>query len=90
MIKQTRLKVVLAGLILGLIEGLAKVALSSFPVIEVLSFQSAIIGAYLAARTTSGIKAMAMGNGDSEESERHEIPSDRPAVTMVMDKPEKP
>ena len=67
--KQTRLKVVIAGLALGLIEGLAKVALPSFPVVETFGFQGAIIGAYLAARTVSGMKSMSMGNGDAEKSE---------------------
>ena len=53
---QTRFKTVVLGLSLGLIEGLAKVAWPAFPVIEAFGFQSAIIGAYLAAKTTGNIK----------------------------------
>lgn len=90
MIKQTRFKVVIAGLVLGFIEGFVKVAFPSFPIVETFGFQGILVGAYLGARTASGIKNMAMGNGDSEEGDGkgHEIASDRPAVTMVMEKPE--
>jgi len=66
---QTRFKVVILGLGLGLIEGFIKVAFPSFPIVETFGFQGAIVGAYLAARTVSGIKSMSMGNGDAEKSE---------------------
>lgn len=68
MITQTRLKIVLIGLSLGLIEGMGKVAFPTFPIVETFGFQAAIVGAYLAARTTSGIKNMGMEkkNGQKE------------------------
>jgi ribose/xylose/arabinose/galactoside ABC-type transport system permease subunit len=90
MITQTRFKAVLIGLALGLIEGVVKVAFPTFPIVETFGFQAAIVGAYLAARTASGIKNMSMGNGDSEDGEQNgkEIPSIRPGVVMVMEKPE--
>lgn len=56
MITQTRFKTVIVGLGLGLIEGLAKVCMPSFPIVETYGFQGAIVGAYLAARTVSGVK----------------------------------
>lgn len=64
MIKQTRFKVVLVGLTLGLIEGIIKAAFPSFPVGETFGFQGAIVGAYLAARTVGNIKRMEKENGD--------------------------
>ncbi|MCX6825743.1 MAG: hypothetical protein NTV06_00545 [candidate division Zixibacteria bacterium] len=83
--KQTRLKVVLIGLALGLIEGVAKAAFPSFPIVETFGFQGAIIGAYLTARTVSGIKGMSMENGNGNDNEHgKEIPSDRPEVCMTM------
>jgi len=54
----TRFSVVVLGLILGLIEGILRTFLKEFPVIEIVGFQGTIIGAYLAARTASGIKNM--------------------------------
>jgi hypothetical protein len=92
MVTQTRFKLTVMALALGCVEGLIRVLLKDFPIIEVLGFQGAALGTYLAARTVSGVKSLAMGNGseETEESEGHEIPSDRPAVTMVMEKPEKP
>lgn len=60
MITQTRFKAVLIGLALGLIEGLARVAFPSFPLVETFGFQGAIVGAYLTVRTVSGIKNMGM------------------------------
>jgi xanthosine utilization system XapX-like protein len=69
MITQTRFKIVMIGLALGLIEGFVKVLFPSFPTVETFGFQGAIVGAYLAARTASGMKSMSMGNGDTEKSE---------------------
>jgi ribose/xylose/arabinose/galactoside ABC-type transport system permease subunit len=67
MITQTRFKIVIVGLALGLIEGFISVAFPSFPIVETYGFQGAIVGAYLAARTVSGIKNMSMGNGNGED-----------------------
>jgi len=63
-VKQTRFKVVLIGLTLGLIEGMVKVAFPTFPIVETYGFQGAVVGAYLAARTVSGIKSMEKENGE--------------------------
>jgi len=58
MITQTRFKLVLLGLSLGLTEGILRVILKEFPVIEVFGFQSAIIGGYFAVKTTSNVKRL--------------------------------
>jgi predicted membrane protein len=55
-IRQTRFKTVVLGLGLGLVEGILKMIVKDFPVVEVFSFQGAIVGAYLAAKTTGNIK----------------------------------
>jgi predicted ABC-type sugar transport system permease subunit len=68
MIKQTRFKAVLIGLALGLIEGLARLVFPSFPLIETFGFQGAIIGAYLTARTVSGVKSMNMEEKSGSEA----------------------
>jgi ribose/xylose/arabinose/galactoside ABC-type transport system permease subunit len=64
--KQTRLRVVLIGLALGLIEGVAKVVFPAFPIVETFGFQAAIIGAYLTARTLSNIRGVSEENGNGE------------------------
>jgi len=84
--KQTRLKIVIAGLALGMIEGIAKAAFPSFPVVETFGFQGAIIGAYLTVKTVNNIKDIGPENGNGNGHGK-EIPSDRPSVTMVMEKP---
>jgi len=58
MIKQTRFKVILFGLVLGLVEGVLRSFLPAFPVIEVLGFQTAIVGGYFAAKTANNIKRL--------------------------------
>lgn len=68
MVKQTRFKAVLIGLALGLIEGLARLVFPSFPLVETFGFQGAIIGAYLAARTVSGVKSMNMEEKSGSEA----------------------
>jgi hypothetical protein len=57
-VQQTRFKLVLLGLSLGLIEGVLRVILKEFPVIEVFGFQSAVIGGYFAVKTTNNIKRL--------------------------------
>ena len=64
--KQTRFKVVLIGLALGLIEGVTKAAFPAFPIMEMFGFQAAIIGAYLTARTLSNIHGVGEENGNGE------------------------
>lgn len=56
MITQTRFRLVILGLFLGLIEGILKVLWKSFPLTDVLGFQGILTGAYLGARTVSGVK----------------------------------
>lgn len=54
-IEQTRFKLVIIGLALGLFEGLLRSFLKEFPIIEVCGFQGAVIGGTLPPRqqTTS-------------------------------------
>jgi predicted membrane protein len=67
MITNTRLTIVIFGLILGLIEGILRALLGAFPVIEVLGFQGTIIGAYLAVKTYNNTKEIrANGNGGTK------------------------
>jgi hypothetical protein len=61
--KQTRFKVVLIGLALGLIEGIAKMCFPSFPVVETFGFQAAIVGAYLTVKTYNNVKGVSEENG---------------------------
>jgi hypothetical protein len=65
-ITQTRFKVVLIGLSLGLIEGAAKAAFPAFPVVETFGFQAAIVGTYLAAKTYNNVKGVNEENGNGE------------------------
>lgn len=55
-IEQTRFKLVLIGLALGLAEGLLRAFLKEFPVIELYGFQGAVIGGYFAVKTTNNVK----------------------------------
>jgi len=64
MISQTRFKVTIFGLILGLIEALCKTFFPAFPAIETFSFQSAIIGAYLTIKTVNNVKRIGEKNED--------------------------
>jgi hypothetical protein len=68
MVTQTRFKVVLIGLALGLIEGALAVVLKGFPTIEVFGFQGALIGYYFTVKTVSGVKYMQAGT-DKVEAE---------------------
>jgi len=87
-VRQTRLKVAITGLALGLIEGLAKVIFPSFPVVETFGFQGAIIGAYLTAKTVNNIKGVNVENGNGNGNGKvKEIPSVRPAVIMAVETP---
>ena len=56
MIRQTRFKTVALGLTLGLVEGIFRAFVKDFPLVETFGFQGAIVGAYLAAKTTGNIK----------------------------------
>ena len=58
MVKQTRFKVVLIGLALGLVEGILAAILKGFPTIEVFGFQGALVGYYFTVKTVSGVKYM--------------------------------
>jgi hypothetical protein len=63
MVRQTRFKVVLLGLAIGLVEGALRVCFPTFPLVETFSFQGAVVGAYLAARTVSDVK---FNNGEEK------------------------
>ena len=67
MVKQTRFKTVIIGLAFGLVEGIAKVAFPTFPIVETFGFQAAIVGAYLTVRTFSNVKEMEKGNGEKPD-----------------------
>jgi hypothetical protein len=67
MITQTRFKLVLIGLSLGLTEGVLRAFLPQFPAIEVFGFQGAIIGGYFAVKTTNNIKRL---NCEAETPEK--------------------
>jgi len=64
--KQTRFKVVLIGLALGLIEGVTKAAFPAFPIVETFGFQAAIIGAFITAKTLNNIRGVSEENGNGE------------------------
>jgi len=69
MITHTRFKVVLIGLMLGVIEGAAKVIFPAFPIVETFGFQGAIIGAYLTAKTLNNIRYVSEENGTGKNAE---------------------
>lgn len=73
-ITQTRLKVTLLGLALGLVEGVAKTAFPAFPIVEVFGFQAAIAGAFITFKTLNNIRGVSEDSGNGEVKE---IPSDR-------------
>ncbi len=65
MVTQTRFKMGVIALALGLIEGLLKSFLKEFPTIEVLGFQGAVLGYFFTVKTISDIKEVSNGkNGD--------------------------
>jgi len=65
-ITQTRFKIVLIGLALGLIEGVTKAAFPAFPIVETFGFQAAIIGAFITAKTLNNIRGVSEENGNGE------------------------
>lgn len=58
---QTRLKLVLFGCLLALMEGIAKVLLPTFPLTEILALQGTLIGGYLGVRTVNNVKGYGKG-----------------------------
>ena len=65
--KQTRLKLVIGMVFLALIEGLVKAFLAGFPLTEVFAIQSAVVGAYIAGKTLSGVKGMKYENNGKSD-----------------------
>jgi hypothetical protein len=62
-IKQTRFKLSVACIALGLAEALLKVFLTAFPIVELYGFQLAIAGYFLTVKTINNIKEN--GNGQT-------------------------
>jgi len=55
-IEQTRFKLVIIGLSLGLLEGLLRAFLKDFPVVEAFGFQGAVIGGYFTVKTVNNVR----------------------------------
>jgi len=56
MICQTRFKVAIVGLLIGLLEGLLTAIFPAFPVIATFSFQGTIITGYFTLKTVNNVK----------------------------------
>jgi predicted ABC-type sugar transport system permease subunit len=63
-IEQTRFKLVIIGLSLGLLEGLLRAFLKDFPVVEAFGFQGAVIGGYFTAKTVNNVKRINSAEGE--------------------------
>lgn len=55
-IKQTRFKLAMVGITLGLVEAFIKVLLQAFPLVELYGFQVAVIGYFFTVKTISDVK----------------------------------
>jgi len=65
-IRQTKFKLTVLAVFLGLIEACLKVFWPNFPITELFSFQAAVIGGYLGAKTFVD-RAEIKANGKSSD-----------------------
>ena len=60
-IEQTRFKLVIIGLALGLVEGLLRSLIHDFPVVEAFAFQGGVIGWYFSVKTSNNNRRIDAG-----------------------------
>ena len=65
-VTQSRLKLVFAGCVLFLVEAVIKTIFVGFPIVEILSFQSGLLLAYVAGKTVSDAKDSEFNCGSVE------------------------